>query len=108
MIAAWLRAFLFTQLVEIPIYVRGLRCSPWVAFGASALTHPIVWFVFFSPRWQTSYATRLVSAELFAWLVEAAYFRLGFGRRRAWLWSLIANGSSLALGLLSRRLFGAP
>jgi hypothetical protein len=105
---AWLRAFLFTQLIEVPIYVRGLRCSPWVAFGASALTHPIVWFGFFSPRWQAGYTTKLVAAESFAWLAEAAYFRLGFRRPRAWFWSLAANGASLGLGLLSRRLFGGP
>jgi hypothetical protein len=108
MFGAWLRAFLFTQLVEIPIYVRGLRCSPWAAFGASALTHPIIWFVFFSPRWRVAYATRFVSAELFAWIVEAAYFRLAFGRSRAWLWSLVANTASVVLALLSRRLFGGP
>src|SRR5437868_15170138 len=108
MLGAWLRAFLFTQLIEVPIYMRGLRCSPWAAFGASAITHPIVWFGFFSPRWAASHSTKLVAAELFAWLAEAAYFRLAFGRRRAWLWSLVANAASLTLGLASRRIFGAP
>jgi hypothetical protein len=49
-----------------------------------------------------------VAAELFAWLAEAAYFRLAFRRPRAWLWSLIANAASLGLGLLSRRIFGGP
>jgi hypothetical protein len=107
-IALWLRAFLFTQIVEMPIYVRGLRCSWVAAFGASAVTHPLVWFVFFSPRWQADYATKLVAAELFAWLAEAAYFRLLWRRPRALLWSLLANAASLGLGLLSRRLFGTP
>jgi hypothetical protein len=108
MLGAWLRAFLFTQLIEVPIYMRGLRCSPLVAFGASALTHPVVWFVFFSPRWPIGYLPKLIAAELFAWLVEGAYFRLAFGKTRAWRWSLVANAASLTLGLLSRRLFGAP
>jgi len=105
---AWLRAFLFTQLVEVPIYVRGLRCGPLVAFGASAITHTIVWFGFFSPHWHAAYASRFAAAELFAWLAEAAYFRLLFRRRRALAWSLVANAASVGLGLLSRRLFGAP
>jgi hypothetical protein len=108
MLTAWLRAFAFTQIVEIPIYVRGLRCSVLAAFGASALTHPVVWFVFFSPRFQARYEARLVAAELFAWLVEAAYFRIVFKKERAWLWSLVANFASVALATLSRRLFGLP
>jgi hypothetical protein len=108
MFQAWLRAFLFTQLVEIPIYMRGLRCSLPVAFGASALTHPVVWLLFFNPRWQAPYLGKLVAAELFAWLAEAAYFGLVWKRSRAWLWALVANAASLALGLLSRRLFGGP
>jgi len=108
MFLPWLRAFLFTQLVEVPIYMRGLRCSLPVAFGASALTHPLVWFGFFSPRWQAPYSLRLVASELFAWLAEAAYFRFAWKRSRAWFWSLCANAASLALGLASRRLFGGP
>jgi len=108
MIGAWLRAFAFTQLVEVPIYMRGLRCSLPAAFGASTLTHPLVWFVFFSPAWHAGYGTKLVTAELFAWLAEAAYFRFAFRKPRALLWSLVANGASLGLGLVSRRLFGGP
>ena len=44
-LAHWAFAFLFTQVVEIPIYMRGLRVGPVKAFGASAITHPVVWFV---------------------------------------------------------------
>ena len=109
MLRAWLVAFAFTELVEIPIYKAGLSVSLLAAFGASAITHPIVWFVFFNPRWAAGhYTATLVAAELFAWLVEAAYFRFVFGRRRALLWSLVANASSLGLGSLSRALFGVP
>jgi len=107
-IEAWLRAFLFTQLIEVPIYRRGLRCGWLAAFGASAITHPLVWLVFFNPRWQASYGTKLVVAELFAGAAEAAYFHFALERRRAWFWSLCANAASLGLGLLSRRLFGGP
>jgi hypothetical protein len=105
---AWLQAFLFTQIVEVPIYVRSMRCSVWAAFGASALTHPIVWFGFFHPAFPGSYVTKIIAAELFAWLAEAAYFRFAFKRKRAWLWAFCANAASFSLGLLSRRLFGVP
>jgi hypothetical protein len=105
---AWFRAFLFTQIVEVPIYMRSMRCPIWAAFGASALTHPIVWFGFFHPAIPGDYLTKVIAAELFAWLAEAAYFRLIFKRRRAWLWSLCANGASVSLGLLSRHWFGVP
>jgi hypothetical protein len=105
---AWLSAFLFTQLVEMPIYRRGLGVSWLAAFGASALTHPIVWFVIFHDAVRWDYTTKAVAAELFAWLAEAAYFRFCFGRKKALVWALLANAASVALGLISRALFGAP
>lgn len=102
----WLAAFAFTQIVEVPIYRRALGGRALVAFGASALTHPVVWFVF--PRLPfASYLAMVAAAEVFAWLVEAAYLR-AFGLRRALAWSLVANAASLGLGLASRALFGAP
>ncbi|MCL2723725.1 MAG: hypothetical protein FWD69_04740 [Polyangiaceae bacterium] len=110
MIRAWLVAFVFTQLVEVPLYSIGLRVRVVAAFGASAITHPIVWFVICNPRWGGSYWTQVAVAELFAWLAEAAYFALAFGinTRRALGWSLIANAASFSAGLLSRALIGAP
>jgi hypothetical protein len=104
-ILAWLEAFAFTQLVEVPVYMRGLGCSPWRAFGASALTHPVVWFLFGHPGLPGPYWARVAAAEVFACLAEAAYFRR-WGARRALGWSLVANAASLALGLASRALFG--
>jgi hypothetical protein len=107
-IRAWLTAFIFTQLIEVPIYFRALPCSLLAAFGASAITHPIVWFGFFSPTWHADYSTRLILAELFAWLAEAAYFRFFMKKKRALIWSGVANASSLSFGFLSRYLFGTP
>jgi hypothetical protein len=111
----WLYAFLFTQVVEVPIYMFALaRSCPRVrpraqraliAFGASALTHPIVWFVI--PRLIPSYFTMGVSAEAFAVFVEACYM-YAFGARWAFAWSLFANAASVGLGLSSRGLFGWP
>jgi hypothetical protein len=104
---AWLRAFLFTQMVEVPIYSVGLRIGILPALGASAITHPILWFVLF-PRFHLPYVWLVVIAESFAVGVEAAYFGLLFRRRRALLWSLVANAASFSTGLLSRALFGMP
>jgi hypothetical protein len=104
---AWTVAFAFTQLVEVPIYAKGLRVGAFAAFGASAITHPILWFLLF-PLLPVPYVWRVVIGEAFAFLVEAAYFAYVFRRQRALLWSALANGASFGLGLLSRRLLGAP
>lgn len=91
-----------------------------VAFGASAITHPIVWFGFFSAAVAWDYPSRAVAAEIFAWSAEALYFALVLRGReiergrfsrllaRTLGWSFVANASSLTVGLLSRHLFGAP
>jgi len=86
----------------------GLSVSLPIAFGASAITHPLMWFGIFGSHWHVAYTTKAVTGELFAWLGETAYFAFLFGKRRAWLWCLIANAASLGTGLLSRQLFGAP
>jgi hypothetical protein len=104
-VTAWLTAFAFTQIVEVPIWRRALDGRTLVAFGASTLTHPIVWFVF--PHLGLSPGMMLLSCETFAVVVEALYMRV-FGLRRALLWSLAANGASCGLGLLSRYLWGVP
>lgn len=108
----WFRAFAFTQVVEAPIYRRLLGCTWGQALMASTITHPFVWFVFPELRHVThlSYVSVSILAELFAWWVEALYFYLvtKAGFRRALLVSLLANGTSVSLGLLSRALFGAP
>jgi hypothetical protein len=101
---AWLLAFAFTQAVEIPIYRRA-GAPLWVAFAASALTHPVVWFVF--PLLDLPWLWMVLCAELFAWLAEAAWLRWHGVRRPLW-WSLLANGASLSLGLLARRWLGVP
>ena len=109
----WLIAFTVTQLVEVPLYWIALRRSVderWkrfaVAFGASLLTHPVVWFAF--PRMITeTYWGMVLAAEAFAIVVEYLVLS-GFGVRRAMLWSLGTNVTSVALGLLCRSIFGVP
>jgi hypothetical protein len=104
---AWLTAFAFTQLVEVPIYSVGLRVRWWAAFGASAITHPLLWFVIM-PLAPLTFGARVGLGEAFVVLAEAAYFRLGWRRPHALTWSLVANAASFGLGLLCRRWFGAP
>ncbi len=101
LVGRWLRDFAFTQIVEVPIYRRAFGCGYVEAFGASALTHPIVWWLNALHVWHAPWWQRAVVSELFAWLAEAAYFRFGFGRRRALLWTLVANGASFGLALVA-------
>lgn len=115
-IGAWLSAFFVTQLVEVPIYVaaqarqkspaRRLSAQIALAFGASAITHPIVWFVIpLLPA--RHYWEMVVRAEAFAVGVEGLYFYF-LRLKRPFVWALVANGASLSLGLLSRYLFDWP
>lgn len=123
-IRAWFDAFVFTQAVEIPAYVLAIRHAQrtghadrprtlfWqivLAFGASAITHPQVWYVI--PRIpSTSYVEYLIRAETFAVVVEAFYF-YSFHivyMRRALAWAFVVNALSAGLGFLSRDLFGWP
>jgi hypothetical protein len=80
--------------------VFALRERPWVqrlalAFGASAITHPFVWFLF--PRLVEDYWTMVALAETFAVVVEAVWL-WRFGLKRAILWTLLANGTSVGIG----------
>ncbi len=122
-IRAWFDAFAVTQFVEVPVYVllmrnavkKGLCERPatlevqvLVAFGASAVTHPQVWFVI--PRLALSYNWYVIVAEAFAVVVEAFYFyscRVVF-LRRALVWAVVANGASVGIGFLLRYLIGWP
>lgn len=113
----WLSAFALTQAVEVPIYVRALRQGPQpsierlslalaLGFAASAITHPIVWFV-----WPVllpgDWLTMAIVAELFAITTEAAWLR-AFGLPRALAWAGLANAASVLIGLGSRALFAWP
>jgi hypothetical protein len=117
----WLIAFAITESVEVPIYRRGLKVSVPIALGASAITHPLVWFAMplLTPRlvnslwrgglaWSVAYTIGCnVPAETFAILVEAAYFR-ALGKSSAFKWSLIANLASVAVGTVIQLTTGWP
>lgn len=110
---AWVLAFLFTQAVEVPVYAAALRSRPLagrlaIAFGASLVTHPIVWWsVLTFARDHDSYVAWSTGAELFAVTAEALWLKL-FGVSRPLPWAILANAASLGLGLGSRALFGVP
>lgn len=96
----WLLAFALTQAIEMPIYCFALR-PPWrapKAFGASAITHPVIWFVI-APLMARHYLPMVVCAEIFAVGVEALYLRL-LKVRSPLTWSLVGNGASFAAGAL--------
>jgi hypothetical protein len=106
---AWLGAFLFTQIVEVPIYAFALRGRLLIAFAASLITHPIVWFGFpyFGRLTGSIYPVTVALAELFAITVEAVFLHR-MGLKKAWAWAIVANLTSVTLGLLSRHWFGWP
>ncbi len=74
---------------------------------ANSLTLPYVWFVF-PYVFLGHYSLGLILSEVFAWLAEAAFYKLCF--RLSWkktlVFSLIANAVSYALGyFIGRALF---
>lgn len=102
---AWLVAFALTQLIEMPVYRVGAK-SWRIGFFASALTHPVVWFVF--PQLMSvgmPYWGMVFAAEVFAVLGEALWLRANQVRHPL-LWSFLANALSFSIGLALRELTG--
>jgi hypothetical protein len=109
----WLTAFAFTQMVEMGIYVnafpveRPRRERLAIAFCASGITHPLVWY--FIPDVAgsigISWWPTVAIAEAFAVLAEAALLAC-FGVRMPLLWALLANGTSFLIGLFCYTHFG--
>lgn len=101
---SWLAAFVLTQILEIPIWMwagRNFFSSRgkifFCAFGASAITHPILWFAF---PWHTGNDfIVLIVGETFVVVTEALWAKWR-GISNPWKISLLANGFSLAIGLL--------
>ncbi len=133
-VAEWAAVFLFTQAVEVPLYVWVLRReiapkpsvvrAALIGFGATAITHPVVSFVIPGLTagifaWMAGRGMSLAGSGAFRWLVlavccegfavgvEAIYLR-AFRLRRALLWSLAVNFVSASLGLCCSLAFGWP
>jgi hypothetical protein len=113
LIERWLFAFALTLAIELLVVAAYLRRAAPGARGFSAIvianvaTHPAVWLIFPElgaahdfPRWLT-----LTSSEVWAYGFEAFVYSvlLGSSRARVAIWaSVVANTSSLVLGLLLR------
>lgn len=100
----WLGAFMLTQVIEVPIYcwmagrLTGTRRAAY-AFGASAITHPIIWFC---PPWQTGpYVPLVIVAEGFAVTAEALWGRV-WQVPSHWKSALLANAASFGVGMAMR------
>jgi hypothetical protein len=108
----WLTAFAITLVVELVVAVpllapsgAGAARRAGVVVIANLATHPIVWFGF--PQWGLPETVRLVASEFFAVALETAAYLLvwpALGATRAFGTSAVANGASLAVGLVLRAL----
>jgi hypothetical protein len=105
----WLVAFAWTLALELPVYtlVLGHRMRSWqrlcaAVFAVNAVTHPLLWFAFprFEPFWLYALA-----GETCVVVAEAAMLALAIPLRAAIVASVLANATSLLLGLLVMRLF---
>jgi hypothetical protein len=107
---AWLRAFLLTTVTELAVAVPVLGHEGPLPRRVAAVclaqlaTHPAVWFIW--PLFGWPRPTYLLVAEAFALITEALIYRLAFERllwSRAFAASALANGVSVAVGLLFLR-----
>jgi len=111
----WFRAFVFTLVVEVPIFVVLVRGAvpAWRAALAGAagtcLTHPLLIFIWrpFCQQHGLSYTEYIVIGELTVSVIETFTFYL-LARPgslvRALACSFVANASSYGLGQLLRSL----
>jgi hypothetical protein len=105
----WLRAFLLTIVVEVPVAAWLLRRAEpelWrraaLVFFANLASHPLVWFVW-TQVLLVGTPGYVIAAEAWAIAIEAIFYVVAFrglGVRRAVLVSVIANAASFAVGRL--------
>ena len=107
-LGAWFVGYLFTQAIEVPLYLR-ITDGRWsVSLLASTLTHPIVWVLFpaLCPlSW--GYWGMVAAAECFAVAGEAAWLKF-HGVETALKWAALVNAASATAGLLLRATFDVP
>jgi hypothetical protein len=110
----WLRAFVLTVGVEIPVATYLLRRADpqiWrtavLVFFANLASHPLVWygwtqvFLFGSPQF-------VIAVEAWAIAIEAAFYVVAFrglGIGRAVLVAVVANLASFAVGRVVMQLW---
>lgn len=100
-------AFFLTQFIEISagllFWRDGFSKQKIVLFVflASAMTHPVVWFVIpkFAHEYGWSYPMLLLVAESYAYGVEYGWYRY-LGAKKPFLLSCVLNSCSFLIGLL--------
>ena len=102
----WPIAFLLTQVIEIAIALAIWKDAPrrkviFLVFLASAITHPIVWFVLpdLAREHQWNYITYVAVAEGYAYGVEILWY-MAMKVPRPVVISCAANTGSFGAGLL--------
>lgn len=104
----WIMAFTLTQVIEITaglLFWKDREVSVFrkigILFGASLITHPMVWFIFPQIREEGgySYGEYLLMAESYAYSVEALYYYAFRIKHPIWL-SVIANSCSFLTGVI--------
>jgi uncharacterized membrane protein YagU involved in acid resistance len=103
----WLKAYVFTLVVEIPIFVLIARRMEKIGLGRAALagaagtlfTHPALWFVW--PLLFQDYTTYIITGELVVATIESFTF-YALARpssiKTAFAASFVANAVSYGLG----------
>jgi hypothetical protein len=105
----WLKAYLFTLLVEVPIFVliarRTVELPLWrlaLAGAAGTLaTHPALWFVW--PHLFSDYALYIVTGEILVACIESLTFYALARPISFWTAvaaSFVANAASYGVGAL--------
>jgi hypothetical protein len=107
----WVRAFVFTQIVEVPVYLALAKTRVWKAFSLTLVTHPLLWFVYWKlvtlPR-----SEKTLLGELGVLAVESAML-FAYERPRLPWWkatavAFAANAASYLAGEATRALWGFP
>jgi len=103
----WLRSFLLTILLELPVFalitrkVVPFRKSAAAGAAGTCITHPLLWFVWPLVVFD-NYTVYLLTGEALVVVIESfTYHALArpVSRRRAFSASLCANALSASLGL---------
>jgi hypothetical protein len=112
----WLRAFIITLMLEVPVCWLLLQRSDqhigriiFVAFIANAISHPFLWFIL--PLYFQDYRVYLITGETLVITIETSVIWLGIPNidiRFAFIVSVVMNFISWFLGRKILRLFDKP